>query len=163
MNKTLISSAAIAVSLLFSSPVLADKPGTIGIGLGATTFASGLSGKYYMSDSFALQGAVGTYGAGADRFSNFGGIAVGIDGLVENSALTRNEIFSLDWNFGLGAGVGLFEDTLGLAVSGVVGLEFNFVPIPIDLVLEYRPGLLVVPDVGIELVDFSGHIRFYFQ
>ena len=77
--------------------------------------------------------------------------------------MPTTEFFSLDWSFGLGAGVGVRDDNTGIAAAGVAGLEFNFTVIPIDLVLEYRPTLAIHPDVDLDLVDFSGHLRFYFM
>lgn len=163
MNKTVAFGAAFAI-ILFALPARADKPGTIGIGLGSATSASGLSGKYYTAPTMAFQAVVGSFGAaGLGRYGEYGGFGVSVDGLVENSALTKNEFFSLDWNFGLGTGVGFLSDSLSLAVAGVLGLEFNFVPVPVDLVLEYRPTLSVVPDPAFQPVGFTGHLRYYFQ
>jgi len=49
-----------------------------------------------------------------------------------------------------------------VAASGVVGLEFRIIPVPIDVVLEFRPGFLIVPDFDFDPVDFTAHIRYYF-
>ena len=163
MNKTVAFGAAFAI-ILIALPARADKPGTIGIGLGSATSASGLSGKYYTSPTMAFQAVVGSFGAaGLNRYSEYSGFGVSVDALVENSALVKNEFFSLDWNFGLGAGIGLLSDTLSVAAAGVVGLEFNFVPVPVDLVVEYRPTLGLVPDLHFEPIGFTGHLRYYFQ
>ncbi len=161
MKNILTSVFALALIAGWSSSALADKPGSFGIGIGAGTISSGLSLKYYSSPSFALQANVGTYGTAGDR-SNFDGLAFSVDGLLEQNALFKNDVVSIDWNLGLGAGLGLYNDDLGLAVAGVVGVEFNFVPVPIDFVVEYRPTLLLSPDVHLEPVDFSGHLRVYF-
>lgn len=157
---TLISLIALAGTLAWAQPASAEKPGTFGIGIGGGTISSGLSLKYYMG-SFALQGTIGSFGSAADRF-NFGGVAVSVDGLLEQNALFENGALSIDWNFGLGAGLGLFNDNFALAVAGIVGLEFNFKPVPIDFVVEYRPTLGLVGGFGLEPIDFSGHLRFYF-
>ena len=85
------------------------------------------------------------------------------DGLYEMPILASTAVVDLGWNLGVGAGLGLADGGgFGLAASGVLGLELNFVPIPLDLVLEYRPELGIVPDVDIDVVGFSGHIRWYF-
>ena len=65
------------------------------------------------------------------------------------------------WNVGVGAGA-VVGDVFALRASGVVGLEFLFVPIPIDLVFEWRPSLQIIPNVGADIVNFSGHVRYYF-
>ena len=161
MKTTLISLIAALTVVTASETAHADKPGTFGIGIGGGTISTGLSLKYYTGSSFALQGNVGLLGSGRDRFAGQG-IAVSVDGLLEQSSLYRNQYFSLDWNFGLGGGVGVLSDTLILAAAGVIGLEFNFIPIPIDFVVEYRPTLQILNDVNLDPIDFSGHVRFYF-
>jgi hypothetical protein len=155
--------------LALSAPAVADKgpihsSGRIGIGLGSGTIANGLSGKYYTGAKFAFQANLGTVGGrGGDKFKDNGGIAVSLDGLIENGPITTTEHFSLDWSYGLGVGVGLKDDNSAIAVAGILGLELNFTVVPVDLVLEYRPNLAVDPDVDLELVDFSGHLRYYFK
>ena len=49
-------------------------------------------------------------------------------------ALRQTQYFDLDWNFGLGGGVGVPTGggTPGVAVAGIAGLEFNFTKIPFD-------------------------------
>ena len=168
-KQSLIACAALAALALAATPAAADnKPihnaGRIGIGLGGGTIANGLSGKYYTGAKFAFQANLGTVGGrGGDRFKDNGGIAVSLDGLVENGPLTTTEHFSLDWSYGLGVGFGSHNDATAIAVAGVVGLELNLTVIPLDVVLEYRPQLGLDPDVEFDPVDFSGHIRFYFK
>jgi len=72
-------------------------------------------------------------------------------------------LLNLDWSYGVGAGIASRNDNVALAASGVLGLELNINVIPVDLVLEYRPSLLISPDIDLEIVDFTGHLRFYFQ
>jgi hypothetical protein len=114
--------------------------------------------KYFMSESQALQGVVGIWGLGRDHGTIIG---LNADYLWEGPSLTRGSVIDLGWALGVGA-FGGFGDAFWLGVSGVLGLEFNFVPIPIDIVLEYRPGLLVLEHVDADLINFGGHIRYYF-
>jgi hypothetical protein len=133
-----------------------------GIGLGGGTAVSGLSFKYFLTNGTALQVIAG--GAGYSN-SDFGTTALGvdIDFLIEMPTITTaGDVFELGWALGLG-GWTWIPDPFWLGANGVVGLEFNFIPVPLDLVLEYRPAIRLVPDVGVELVDFGGHVRFYFQ
>jgi len=136
--------------------------GNWGVGLGGGTAVGGISGKVFFSKGTALQGVVG--GAGYTN-PDFGTTALGvdIDFLVEMPVITTvEEAFELAWAIGAG-GWTWIPDPFWLGVNGVLGLEFNFIPIPLDLVLEDRPAIRVVPDVGAELVDFGGHVRFYFH
>lgn len=145
-------------------PALAGDPirsgGNFGLGLGGGLAVSGLSGKYWLADAHALQGIVGAWGLGRAGGSSLG---VGLDYLIEMPTITDTEPVEIGWNLGLGGTVGVGGGGLGwVGASGVAGLEFNFHPVPIDLVLEYRPGVVVVPAFGAALVNFSGHIRYYF-
>lgn len=159
MKTSLVSLVALVTTLAWAAPAHADKPGTFGIGLGAGTVSNGLSGKYYMG-SFALQANLGLFGAGADRFGN-NGFAFSVDGLLEQNALFKNGVVSIDWNLGLGAGLGASDNAFVLAAAGVLGLEFNFIPVPIDFVVEYRP-TLVITELDLNVIDFTGHLRYYF-
>ena len=165
LPRALVVALAAAVPLaLCAAPTNAQatskfrSAGHWGIGLGSSTAGQGVSLKYFVSD-VALQGTVGSWGG----YDGVGGIRVGVDGLYEMPIVASTPVVDLGWNLGVGAGVGLADGGgFGLAASGVLGLELNFVPIPLDVVLEYRPGVGIVPDVDIDVVGFSGHIRWYF-
>ncbi len=151
-------------SLLLSNAAVAGSPvrsgGNFGIGVGGGYWLNGLSMKYFMSDGAALQGVIGGYGYGFGH-DEYGGLGLSGDYLWEMPALTNNEAFELGWNAGLGPSVGVGDNWFALGVHGTLGLEFNFNPVPIDLVLEYKPGLVIVPGVGADLWNFGGQIRIY--
>lgn len=146
-------------ALLAPAVGLAEGPvretGNFGLGLGGGLGPVGISAKYFMSDKHALQGMAGTYARG-------GGLGLGADYLFEGPAIVTGEVAELGWNVGAGPQLYLFGGTLGLAATGVAGLEVNFQPVPIDIVLEYRPGVYIIPGVAADLVNFSGHVRYYF-
>lgn len=167
MRLTLTS---LVLAAVFAGTARADdgarRAGGFGIGLGSGTLANGISLKAYGGRS-ALQGVVGVWGGGGigHRFGHAGGVAVNADYLFEMPSLATSPYFTLDWSFGLGAGFGVqtfSNGSPGLAGSGVAGLEFNFTRIPLDVVVEYRPTLAILPDVHLHLVDFTAHVRFYF-
>lgn len=137
-----------------------------GIGIGSATIANGISGKF-MQGPGAIQAVVGFWGGGGPRhrFGGPDGVAVAADYLFEMPSLARSPYFSIDWSFGLGAGFGVeeFDDHgPGLAVAGIAGLEFNFTVIPFDLTLEYRPSVGLLPGPGLNLIDFTAHLRVWF-
>ncbi|MFT4978600.1 MAG: hypothetical protein ACI8S6_004510 [Myxococcota bacterium] len=72
------------------------------------------------------------------------------------------EPVNIAWNLGVGGALSLGDSSIGIGIAGIAGLEFNVNPVPIDVVVEYRPGLYVIPDVGLDLVNFTGHVRWYF-
>ncbi len=131
-----------------------------GVGVGGGLGVSGLSGKLWLSDQNALQGVVGAWGVG--RGDGRGeGLGVSIDYLWEMPVLATTEPMLLAWNLGLGGSAGATSPAW-LGVSGVAGLEFNFQPVPLDVTLEYRPGIGIVPGVTADLVNFTGHLRVHF-
>ncbi len=160
------ASPAFARSPFSGKPI--KKAGNFGVGVGAGTLATGLSMKYFLSDSTSVQGNVGFWRGcfGCGRFrGNFysDALALSVDFLLERGPLGGDSQFSVDWEIGAGGGLGFNDNAnLGLGVSGVLGLQLNIHAIPIDLVIEFRPGIIIVPDVYLNLVDFTGHVRYYF-
>jgi hypothetical protein len=157
-----------AVSLLVaSSAARAFGPAreNFGVGIGSGTIANGLSLKLRAGEG-SFQGVLGFWGGRLLR-KHYGvdGVAGSLDYLFEMPSLARSAYFSLDWSFGLGAGLGV-RDTrggaFGLGASGIAGLEFNFTKLPLDLTIEYRPTLRILPDPDLHLIDFSAHLRLWF-
>ena len=75
------------------------------------------------------------------------------------------DVMELGWCVGPGVWLGV-GNSFWLGVNGTLGLEFNFIPVPIDLVLEYKPALKLVDSdsgVGFNPVSFGGHVRIYFM
>lgn len=148
------------------------QAGNIGVGLGAGTFAAGLSLKYFTDQSLAIQGNIGEWrsrwwGRCNDRYCYDGGgdgIALSVDVLFEQDVFAGNGNVDLGWNAGVGGGLGVsdYRDETAAAIAGILGLELLINVIPIDIVLEFRPSVMIVPDIHFDLIDFTGHIRFYF-
>ena len=155
------TTALALLCLTFAPAAHAEAPvqsaGNLGLGLGAGTHVSGISAKYFMGSDFALQGVVGWWGAGRE----YGGIGVSADLLWEQRPLFQADALDIAWNIGPGVNLAAANNALGLGVGGVLGLEFNIHPFPMDIVLEYRPGISVIPDLQADLIGFGGHIRVY--
>jgi len=166
-HRQLTTAAAALAVVLVTGPAFAlgNARQGFGLGIGSATIANGLSFKG-MTGPGAVQAVAGFWGGGGakHRFGEAHGLALGADYLFEMPSLARSRWFSLDWSVGLGAGVGVarFDDRAGRAGSGVAGLEFNFTTIPLDLTVEYRPTLRILHDVGLDLVDFTAHLRLWF-
>ena len=154
------------------SPSLAHAFGTarqgFGLGIGSGTGATGISGKL-MAGPGAFQGVAGFWGHGSNgpgpgQYRSIDGVALSLDYLYEMPSLAHTQYFNLDWSFGLGGGVGVSTSggSPGVAVAGIAGLEFNFTKVPLDLTIEYRPAVGLLPDVGIGLVGFTAHLRIWF-
>lgn len=161
----------LTAALLATTTASADAehprtPGNFGLGLGAGTSTAGLSMKYFTTNGTALQGVIGAgYGHHHhdDHVDDFhGGLGAGLDFLFEMPYLAEGEDVTLGWNIGPGVGVWLDDHYAAVAAAGVLGLELGIIPVPLDVVVEYRPRLLLVPDVGFDWFEATGHVRYYF-
>jgi hypothetical protein len=135
------------------------RAGTAGVGLGGGTTGAGLSAKVFLSDASAVQAVAGPWGSWGN-----GGLGLSADHLYEMPTIAEGDAAELAWNWGAGAGVGIFSETatLGVGVSAVAGLEVAFKPVPLDLVVEYRPTLAVLPGVDLDLIGATAHLRYFF-
>lgn len=161
--------AGVVAALLGGAPEAvaaseARQPGNFGIGLGVG-YAAGLSGKYILDSSSAIQATLGTFGA---FDGDVDGVALGTDYLFEMPAFVAEDAIELAWNVGVGGGVAFFDDddvdndaNFALSVQGVLGFEVNFVPIPFDIVIEFRPELRVLEEPDFD-IDLGAHLRYYF-
>jgi hypothetical protein len=172
--KRALTLAVFLAALLVGGQAFAQTPNEagFGVGIGSSNMASGLSLKSAQG-STAMQFVVGAWRGGwwgggrvgpyRDYDAYYGGLGASFDFLYEQPNIASTEPFNLGWNAGLGAGVGIDPDGFwGLGGNGVVGLEFNFNPIPVDLTFEYRPGIYIYDDgFGIDFIDFGAHLRFW--
>lgn len=78
-----------------------------------------------------------------DLGSNSWGLAVnGVYQWVKDLSTVTD---GMNWYYGFGAAAGLHNYTyLGVGVLGQIGVEYNF-QFPLNLSLDYRPGLYVAP------------------
>jgi hypothetical protein len=176
--KRLLAGLTFVVCLLLSTSAFAGMPikqgGNFGIGLGVGTTAAPISMKYFLDSATSIQGNVGWWRGGfygcrhyrdrryCDGYFRDDAIGLGADFLFEGQPLAGNENVTLSWEIGGGAGIGVGDPGFGLAAAFVTGLQLNIHAVPLDLVLEYRPGLYFVPYFDINWIDFTGHIRYYF-
>ena len=68
---------------------------------------------------------------------------------------------NFSWYVGFGAGLGLWDKSFGLAALGQLGIEYNF-SAPVQLSLDWRPGLTIVPEVGFWATSIGLGIRYRF-
>lgn len=148
----------LALALLLATAEAAPPPGAgpFGLGLGGGFYVSGISGKAYFGDYFAMQAVIGGWG--------FNGFGAQVDALLPQAPLAEGAHVVLGWNFGAGGGFGFEGGANRVAVNGVAGLELELVDVPVEIVVEYRPGIGAVDDRGLVFVpvNFSGHLRWFF-
>ncbi|MEL6546990.1 MAG: hypothetical protein AAFQ82_20350 [Myxococcota bacterium] len=164
LSRILVVAALLSVPALAQAKSQIRTPGKFGIGLGSG-YASGISAKYFLGESTSVQATLGTFGA-LEGEGNIDGFAVGGDFLFEMPEFFRHPNIELAWSVGGGVGLALvdtaFDDELSISVQGVLGFQVHLVPVPIDIVLEFRPELRLVEDADFDLIDLGAHVRYYF-
>lgn len=152
----------LTVATLVASVGFAASPttaGSLGVGLGSGTWANGLSARYNLTAGTAVQANAGNYAAYGKAKSL--GFALSADYIAYRHTLKRAGPVDIGYNLGVGVGLGAFSNATLVRAAGVAGLEFNLNKFPLDVVLEFRPNVQIVPTVDLHLVYLTGHIRYY--
>ncbi len=114
------------------------------------TLNNSISGKYFITDRSAIEGLV-SFGS---RF--------GLGGLVEiHNPLN---VQGLRWYYGAGAYVGFESNPSQTFVgpTGVIGLDYKFTNFPVNLSVDWKPELDILPDINFVPDAFSLSVRFTF-
>ena len=144
---------ALVLDFFMGSAYAAGGPFGLGIIVGEPT---GLSGKLFLSDANAIDGAVAWSFSGDNSFHLHG------DYLYHNYTLFDVEKGKLPLYFGIGARINFREDAddnIGIRIP--VGLTYLFDGAPFDVFVEVVPVLELTPDTEFELEGAFGG-RFYF-
>ena len=125
-----------------------DYRSALGIRLSSApaTVNNSVSFRYFLNEKTALEGLVSfdplAFGALYERFAPTG--ATG-----------------LQWFYGGGAYAAI-DDRDAFGLMGVVGLDYRFQHVPINLSIDWKPELNLVTDVGFEAAAVGFSIRFVF-
>ena len=117
-----------------------------GIGLRGG-FSSGLTLKHFVSNKAAFEGILSTRWRGFD-----------ITGLYE----IHGEAFDverLNWYYGFGAHLGFWDGRYApwgsvgstytvIGIDGILGIEYNFTEIPVNISLDWKPAINVFGNQG---------------
>jgi hypothetical protein len=140
-------------SLLSFATFAAEGDKGIGLILGNPT---GLSGKYWLSESHAVDGGL------AWSFGKHSNLSLHSDYLLHNQeAFFFNDTVPLDLFYGIGARME-FDDDIELGVRIPVGLVHNLKQDSADVFAEIAPILDFVSRTGLEL-HFAVGGRYYFR
>jgi hypothetical protein len=160
VRRLLSVAAALALTLgAVAAQAQIGQAKRLGVGLGGGTLTSGLSGKYYLSPTSAVQAVVG---------SRFGwGLSAGADYIVEFPALAEGSAGRLFWGAGAGAGLVLYDaggkSGAVIGVAGVIELGWHFKAFPLELVTDWRPTFFIGDALsGLWLGGGGGAVRWYF-
>ena len=137
------------VSFMFALVILSlasaqDYKTGIGVRAG---FSSGLTVKHFTSQSIALEGLITTRWQGFD----FTGLYE-----VHNQAF---DVKHLNWYYGGGAHLGFYNGSYAywgdrgtaytvFGIDGIIGMEYNFDEIPINIGVDWKPALNFIGYTG---------------
>jgi hypothetical protein len=115
----------------------------------APTLSNSVSVKYFMDESNALEGLV-SFG---DRF--------GLGALYEKHQLIGGTP-AFKWFYGGGGYIGFENGQTWLGPTGIVGLDYKFQNAPLNLSLDWKPELDIIPKINFVPDAFALTARFTF-
>lgn len=151
MKSKLLLMALLATLGMASTAKAQDYKFGVGVRLSNSnpTLNNSVSAKYFVTDKTAIEGLV-SFGT---RF--------GIGGLIEIHEPFKTAGFS--WFYGGGAYVGFQDKNTYLGPTGIVGLDYKFPSIPLNLSLDWKPELDIIPKISFVPDAFAVTARFAFK
>jgi hypothetical protein len=122
----------------------------IGVRLGSSVPAikSGISYKHFINNN-AIEGIL-SFGDG-----------VGICGLYEiHKPIASTE--GLQWLFGFGGYATFNNSNSNVGAAGIIGLDYKFKDIPLNITVDWKPELNIISKVGFEASGVGFSARFTF-
>jgi hypothetical protein len=115
--------------------------------------ASGLTGKVLMGKRTYLEGM---FTVRNDGFN--------VTALVE-FAQTMADTPRLGWYYGAGANIGYWDDSennseLNVGVDGILGMEYTFEDVPINVSIDWKPYFILITDPRFEFDEFALSVRY---
>jgi hypothetical protein len=110
------------------------------------TLSNSITGKYFITEKSAIEGIV-SFG---NRF--------GIGGLLE-----IHQPFSVDglsWFYGAGGYVGFQSGDTYLGPTGILGLDYKFANVPLNISLDWKPELDIIPAINFVPDAIALSVRF---
>jgi hypothetical protein len=146
------SLALLLIFIASSFTVLQAQDYKVGLGVrlsnSTPTLNNSVTIKYFMTEQHALEGLI-SFGS---RF--------GIGGLYEVHKPTTAT--GLTWFFGGGAYIGFEDSNTYLGPTGIIGLDYKFTNVPLNLSLDWKPELDIIPDINFVPDAFAISARFTF-
>lgn len=152
MIKKQILLSLLLTTIICSSTLFAqDYKFALGIRLSSAspTISNSVSGKYFINQHDAFEGLV--------SFGNRFGIGV----LYEKYKPLAIES-GFQWFYGFGGYVGFQGGDTYLGPTGIVGVDYKFKDVPINLSLDWKPELDLIPKVNLVPDAFGLTARYCF-
>jgi len=151
--KSLVLIALISSVMVYKATAqeMAGEPGyRFGLGVrlsnSTPTLNNSITGQYFVTNQNAVEGIL-SFGS---RF--------GIGALLEIHKPTNIE--GLRWFYGAGAYVGFENSKTYLGPTGIIGIDYKFTNVPINLSIDYKPELDFLPDINFIPDAFAFSVRF---
>ncbi len=151
MKKLLLFVAIATITLTVKAQNENSYKNAIGVRLGSQIPAvtSGVTYKRFLNNSKAIEGIL-SFG---DGFT--------ICGLYQiHKPISAVE--NLQWFYGAGAYAGINNNFRDFGIAGIVGLNYKFVNIPLNITLDWKPELNLIEYVGFEASGLGISARFTF-
>lgn len=149
MKKIIITSfIAIAFCLTASAQNYKTAVG-IRFGPNSAAITAGFTGKYFLNEKAAVEGIVGI---------NNG---FGICGLYELH-FPIDAVNNLSWFAGAGGYIAGRSNTTFIGGAGIIGLDYKFDEIPLNLSLDWKPELNIISKIAFESSGIGLSARFTF-
>ena len=110
------------------------------------TLNNSITGKYFITEKSAVEGVV-SFGS---RF--------GLGGLLEIYKPFRTP--GLSWFYGGGAYVGFEDGNTYLGPTGIIGMDYKFANVPLNISIDWKPELDIIPDINFVPDAFAFSVRF---
>lgn len=159
-----LRTAALFTLASLSTPLVAHatpqqrEAGRFGLGLGGSWWGGGVAGRYNLSERQFVQGTIG-----AVRTIDAGDPGISADFMWRSKELKNNGDVALSAYYGVGATLGGGSDTG--AVFGIVpgaGLQVDVLELPLDINIEYRPMIQVLPDPELAFIGIGVRVHYWF-
>ncbi|MBC7830072.1 MAG: hypothetical protein H7122_20165 [Chitinophagaceae bacterium] len=110
------------------------------------TLNNSITGKYFITQTSAIEGII-SFGS---RF--------GIGGLLEIHK--PFSVQGLSWFYGGGAYVGFEGGSTYLGPTGIIGMDYKFANVPLNISIDWKPELDIIPDINFVPDAFALSVRF---
>lgn len=123
----------------------------VGVRLGpnSANITAGFTLKHFINENTALEAIIGV---------NNG---LGICGLYEKH-FDIEAVKNLQWLAGFGGYVAFTGGNTAIGAAGIIGLDYKFEEIPLNLTLDWKPELNIISKVGFESSGLGLSARFTF-
>ena|ERR1700761_2774341 len=151
MRLLTICLALIIISGCYNTLSAQDYKVAIGLRLSTAdpTLSNSVSVKYFMDQTNAIEGLV-SFGT---RF--------GLGGLYERHQLIGGTP-AFTWFWGVGGYVGFQNNNTWLGPTGAIGLDYKFASAPVNLSIDWKPELDILPNINFVPNAFAVSVRYTF-